>query len=161
MSCAARVFALPAASFDNPGVIRCLAQSFTRRFADAYFRTVARHASTVIPDHLDLGSRFACGPPKRSKPGPLGESLASIFKRRSPMTAPKVGPISMVWQTGLIGDVSFRLERFAACSREAASARDRRERENGGPSPTPVISVAVCRQQDSSGGTWFQDSTSP
>jgi hypothetical protein len=51
-------FALPAVSFDNPALIRDLA-AFTRRFADAYFRTVAEALRRHDPDHLYLGSRFA------------------------------------------------------------------------------------------------------
>jgi hypothetical protein len=51
-------FVLPPASFDNPAVIRDLA-AFTRRFAEAYFRTVAEALRRYDPDHLYLGSRFA------------------------------------------------------------------------------------------------------
>jgi len=51
-------FVLPPASFDNPAVIRDLA-AFTRRFAEAYFRTVAEALRRHDPDHLYLGSRFA------------------------------------------------------------------------------------------------------
>src|ERR1700751_642143 len=51
-------FVLPPASFDNPAVIRDLA-AFTRRSAEAYFRTVAEALRRYDPDHLYLGSRFA------------------------------------------------------------------------------------------------------
>jgi hypothetical protein len=51
-------FALPQASLDNPAVIRDLA-AFTRRFAEAYFRTIAEALRRHDPDHLYLGSRFA------------------------------------------------------------------------------------------------------
>jgi len=51
-------FALPRAAFDNPAVIADLA-AFARRFAEAYFRTVAEALRRHDPDHLYLGSRFA------------------------------------------------------------------------------------------------------
>lgn len=51
-------FALPPRAFDNPVVIRDLA-AFSRRFADAYYRTVAEALHRHDPDHLYLGSRFA------------------------------------------------------------------------------------------------------
>ena len=47
-----------AAAFDNPVVISDLA-AFSRRFADAYYRTVAEALHRHDPDHLYLGSRFA------------------------------------------------------------------------------------------------------
>ncbi len=50
--------ALPSSSLDKPAVIRDLA-AFTRRFAEAYFRTVAEALHRHDPDHLYLGSRFA------------------------------------------------------------------------------------------------------
>ena len=56
-------FVLPPASFDNPAVIRDLA-AFTRRFAEAYFRTVAEALRRHDPDHLYLGSRFAWRTPE-------------------------------------------------------------------------------------------------
>src|SRR4029077_12342045 len=56
-------FVLPPASFDNPAVIRDLA-AFTRRFAEAYFRTVAEALRHHDPDHLYLGSRFAWRTPE-------------------------------------------------------------------------------------------------
>jgi hypothetical protein len=51
-------FALPPRAFDNPAVIGDLA-AFSRRFADAYYRTVAEALHRHDPDHLYLGSRFA------------------------------------------------------------------------------------------------------
>jgi len=51
-------FALPRAAFDNPAVIGDLA-AFSRRFADAYYRTVAEALRRHDPNHLYLGSRFA------------------------------------------------------------------------------------------------------
>ncbi len=51
-------FALPRRAFDNPAVIRDLA-AFSRRFADAYYWTVAEALRRHDPDHLYLGSRFA------------------------------------------------------------------------------------------------------
>ena len=56
-------FALPPASLDNPAVIRDLT-AFTRRFAEAYFRTVAEALRRHDPDHLYLGSRFAWRTPE-------------------------------------------------------------------------------------------------
>jgi Beta-galactosidase len=50
--------ALPPATLGNAAVIRDLA-AFSRRFADAYFRTVAEALHRYDPDHLYLGSRFA------------------------------------------------------------------------------------------------------
>jgi Beta-galactosidase len=49
---------LPASSLGNPVVIRDLA-AFSRRFAEAYFRTVAEALRRHDPAHLYLGSRFA------------------------------------------------------------------------------------------------------
>jgi hypothetical protein len=51
-------FTLPDASLENPTVIADLA-AFTRRFAEAYFRTVAEALRRHDPGHLFLGSRFA------------------------------------------------------------------------------------------------------
>jgi hypothetical protein len=51
-------FGLPPSSFGNSAVIGDLA-AFTRRFAEAYFRTVAEALHRHDPDHLYLGSRFA------------------------------------------------------------------------------------------------------
>jgi hypothetical protein len=51
-------FALPAAAFGNSAIINDLA-AFSRRFAEAYFRTVAEALHRHDPDHLYLGSRFA------------------------------------------------------------------------------------------------------
>ena len=51
-------FALPRTAFDNPAVIADLA-AFSRRFAEAYFRTVAEALRRHDPEHLYLGSRFA------------------------------------------------------------------------------------------------------
>jgi len=51
-------FALPGAAFDNPAVIDDLAV-FSRRFAEAYYRTIAEALHRHDPDHLYLGSRFA------------------------------------------------------------------------------------------------------
>ena len=51
-------FVLPATALTNPAVIGDLA-AFTRRFADAYYRTVAEALRRYDPDHLYLGSRFA------------------------------------------------------------------------------------------------------
>jgi len=51
-------FALPDAAFDNPAVIDDLA-AFSRRFAEAYYRTIAEALRRHDPDHLYLGSRFA------------------------------------------------------------------------------------------------------
>jgi hypothetical protein len=51
-------FTLPEASLEKPAVIADLA-AFTRRFAEAYFRTVAGALRRHDPDHLFLGSRFA------------------------------------------------------------------------------------------------------
>jgi hypothetical protein len=51
-------FALPRRAFDNPAVTGDLA-AFGRRFADAYYRTVAEALHRHDPDHLYLGSRFA------------------------------------------------------------------------------------------------------
>jgi hypothetical protein len=56
-------FALPPASFGNPGVIRDLA-SFTQRYAESYFRVVAEALHRHDPDHLYLGSRFAWRTPE-------------------------------------------------------------------------------------------------
>jgi hypothetical protein len=56
-------FALPPASPDKPAVIRDLA-AFTRRFAEAYFRTVAEALHRHDPNHLYLGSRFAWRTPE-------------------------------------------------------------------------------------------------
>ena len=50
-------FALPPEALGNPAVIADLA-AFSRRFADAYFRTVAEALHRHDPDHLYLGSRF-------------------------------------------------------------------------------------------------------
>jgi hypothetical protein len=51
-------FTLPAPSLGNPAVIGDLA-AFSRRFAEAYFQTVAEALRRHDPDHLYLGSRFA------------------------------------------------------------------------------------------------------
>ncbi|HJY51071.1 MAG TPA: beta-galactosidase, partial [Stellaceae bacterium] len=51
-------FALRPRAFDNPAVIGDLA-AFSRRFADAYYRTVAEALHRHDPGHLYLGSRFA------------------------------------------------------------------------------------------------------
>jgi len=51
-------FTLPRVALDNPAVTGDLA-AFTRRFAEAYFRTVAEALHRHDPDHLYLGSRFA------------------------------------------------------------------------------------------------------
>jgi Beta-galactosidase len=51
-------FALPEAAFANPVVTGDLA-TFSRRFAEAYYRTVAEALRRHDPDHLYLGSRFA------------------------------------------------------------------------------------------------------
>jgi hypothetical protein len=51
-------FTLPPTSFDRPAVIGDLT-TFARRFAEAYFRTVAEALHRRDPDHLYLGSRFA------------------------------------------------------------------------------------------------------
>jgi hypothetical protein len=51
-------FALPPEALGNPAVIADLA-AFSRRLADAYFRTVAEALHRHDPDHLYLGSRFA------------------------------------------------------------------------------------------------------
>jgi hypothetical protein len=51
-------FALPRSAFSNPAVTGDLA-AFCRRFADAYYRTVAEALHRHDPDHLYLGSRFA------------------------------------------------------------------------------------------------------
>jgi hypothetical protein len=56
-------FALPPASPDKPAVVRDLA-AFTRRFAEAYFRTVAEALHRHDPNHLYLGSRFAWRTPE-------------------------------------------------------------------------------------------------
>ena len=56
-------FTLPEASLNNPAVIGDLA-AFTRRFAEAYFRTVAETLRRHDPDHLYLGSRFAWQTPE-------------------------------------------------------------------------------------------------
>jgi hypothetical protein len=49
---------LPQASLERPAVLADLA-AFTRRFAEAYFHTVAGALRRQDPDHLYLGSRFA------------------------------------------------------------------------------------------------------
>jgi hypothetical protein len=49
---------VPPRAFDNPAVIGDLA-AFSRRFADAYYRTVAEALHRHDPGHLYLGSRFA------------------------------------------------------------------------------------------------------
>jgi hypothetical protein len=51
-------FTLPQVSLEKPAVLADLA-AFTQRFAEAYFRTVARALRRYDPDHLYLGSRFA------------------------------------------------------------------------------------------------------
>jgi hypothetical protein len=51
-------FALSSPVLDKPVVIRDLA-AFSRRFAEAYFRTIANALHRHDPDHLYLGSRFA------------------------------------------------------------------------------------------------------
>jgi len=51
-------FTLPQASLGKPAVLADLA-TFTQRFAEAYFRTVAGALRRHDPDHLYLGSRFA------------------------------------------------------------------------------------------------------
>lgn len=51
-------FALPRRAFGNAAVTGDLA-AFSRRFADAYYRTVAEALHRHDPDHLYLGSRFA------------------------------------------------------------------------------------------------------
>jgi Beta-galactosidase len=51
-------FALPPPALSNPAAINDLA-AFSRRFAEAYFRTVAEALRRHDPDHLYLGSRFA------------------------------------------------------------------------------------------------------
>ena len=51
-------FELPPPAFGNSTVIGDLA-AFSRRFAEAYFRTVAEALRRHDPDHLYLGSRFA------------------------------------------------------------------------------------------------------
>jgi hypothetical protein len=51
-------FALPPSSLNNPTVIGDLS-TFTRRFAEAYFRTVGEALHRHDGDHLYLGSRFA------------------------------------------------------------------------------------------------------
>ena len=51
-------FRLPVPAFANPAVINDLA-AYSRRFAEAYFRTVAEALRRYDPDHLYLGSRFA------------------------------------------------------------------------------------------------------
>ena len=51
-------FELPPPGFGNSTVIGDLA-AFSRRFAEAYFRTVAEALRRHDPDHLYLGSRFA------------------------------------------------------------------------------------------------------
>lgn len=56
-------FAVPQASLSNPAVIGDLA-AFSRRFAEAYFRTVAEALRLHDPDHLYLGSRFAWQTPE-------------------------------------------------------------------------------------------------
>jgi hypothetical protein len=56
-------FALPAAALDRPAVAIDLA-AFTRRFADAYFRTVAEALHRHDRHHLYLGSRFAWQTPE-------------------------------------------------------------------------------------------------
>ena len=56
-------FTLPQASLEKPAVIADLA-AFTRRFAEAYFRTVAETLHRYDPDHLYLGSRFAWQTPE-------------------------------------------------------------------------------------------------
>jgi GNAT superfamily N-acetyltransferase len=56
-------FALPPASLNNPAVIADLA-TFARRFAEAYFRTVAEALHRRDPGHLYLGSRFAWQTPE-------------------------------------------------------------------------------------------------
>jgi Beta-galactosidase len=56
-------FALPQDSFVKPAVIADLA-AFTRRFSEAYFRTVAEALRRHDPDHLYLGSRFAWQTPE-------------------------------------------------------------------------------------------------
>jgi hypothetical protein len=53
-----RGFALPSPALDNPAVVRDLA-AFSRRFAEAYFRTIAEALHRHDPNHLYLGSRFA------------------------------------------------------------------------------------------------------
>ena len=56
-------FALPQESLVKPAVIADLA-AFTRRFSEAYFRTVAEALRRHDPDHLYLGSRFAWQTPE-------------------------------------------------------------------------------------------------
>jgi hypothetical protein len=56
-------FAVPQASLSNPAVIDDLA-AFSRRFAEAYYRTVAEALRRHDPDHLYLGSRFAWQTPE-------------------------------------------------------------------------------------------------
>ncbi len=56
-------FALPPLSLRNPAVQGDLA-AFSRRFADAYFRTVAAALHHYDPSHLYLGSRFAWQTPE-------------------------------------------------------------------------------------------------
>jgi len=51
-------FTLPQASLNNPAVIGDLT-AYTRRFAEAYFRTVAEALRRHDGEHLYLGSRFA------------------------------------------------------------------------------------------------------
>jgi hypothetical protein len=51
-------FTLAPSTLNNPPVRRDLA-AFTRRFAEAYFRTIAAALHRYDPDHLYLGSRFA------------------------------------------------------------------------------------------------------
>jgi len=51
-------FVLPSTALETPAVTGDLA-AFTRRFAEAYFRTVAEALHRHDPDHLYLGSRFA------------------------------------------------------------------------------------------------------
>jgi hypothetical protein len=51
-------FALPKASLNRPAVVKDLA-TFSRRFAETYFRIVAEALRRHDPDHLYLGSRFS------------------------------------------------------------------------------------------------------
>jgi Beta-galactosidase len=79
-------FALPGRAFASPAVIGDLA-AFSRRFADAYYRTIAEALRRHDPDHSTLAAASHGKPRRPSKPahGGATSSVSTAIGGRSPM----------------------------------------------------------------------------
>ena len=89
-------------------MIRDLA-AFTRRFAEAYFRTVAEALRRYDPDHLYLGSRFAWRTPEAVEACAHWSDVVSfnLYKRSIANDGDEWARFHALGKPALIGEFHF------------------------------------------------------